>query len=110
MDGQEMAISMAAGPEMLRRPRHRRLGERLIEWGLAACGYVSVLALGGIFALLLWQGAKAFREVPLFEFLTSARWDPTSPEKAGYGILSMVASTALTSVGAMLFTVPLGVG
>lgn len=90
--------------------RRSRFGERLIEWTLAACGYASILVLAGIFALLLWQGAKAFREIPLWEFLTSTRWDPTSPEGARYGILSMVASTALVTLGAMAFTVPLGLG
>ncbi|GAB4275955.1 MAG: phosphate ABC transporter permease subunit PstC [Deferrisomatales bacterium] len=90
--------------------RRSRLGERAIELALAACGYASVVVLGGIFLLLLWQGAKAFREIPLLEFLTSIRWDPTSPEQARYGILSMVASTALVTVGAMAITVPLGLG
>ncbi|RMG85267.1 MAG: phosphate ABC transporter permease subunit PstC [Candidatus Dadabacteria bacterium] len=90
--------------------RRSRFGERFIEWTLAACGYASILVLAGIFALLLWQGAKAFREIPLWEFLTSARWDPTSPEGARYGILSMVASTVLVTLGAMAFTVPLGLG
>ncbi|MBI5442415.1 MAG: phosphate ABC transporter permease subunit PstC [Deltaproteobacteria bacterium] len=81
-----------------------------MEAGLGACGYASVLVLGGIFVLLLWQGAKAFREIPLWDFLSSTRWDPTSPEKAGYGILSLVASTVLTSAGAMCLAVPVGVG
>ncbi len=94
-----------------RRPRRRgRLGERIIELVLAACGYVSVAVLGGIFVLLLWQGAKAFQEVPLWEFLTSIRWDPTSPEGAKYGILYMVASTGLVTLGAMAITVPVGIG
>lgn len=90
--------------------RRGRIGEKLIEVVLAACAYISIIVLGGIFALLLWQGAQAFREIPFWEFITSARWDPTSPEKAGYGILSMVASTFLASFGAMLLAVPVGVG
>ncbi|NOY45719.1 MAG: phosphate ABC transporter permease subunit PstC [Deltaproteobacteria bacterium] len=81
-----------------------------MEGVLALCGYTSVLVLAGIFVLLLWQGARAFREVPLWEFLTTARWDPTSPEGAKYGIGSMVASTFLVTFGAMAFTVPLGIG
>ncbi len=88
----------------------KRPGERCIELLLAASAYISILVLAGIFALLLWQGSKAFSEISLWEFLTSARWDPTSPEKAGYGILSMVFSTFLVSLGAMLITVPIGVG
>lgn len=90
--------------------RRFRAGERLMEGILALCGYTSVLVLAGIFVLLLWQGARAFREVPLWEFLTTARWDPTSPEGARYGIGSMVASTFLVTLGAMAFTVPLGIG
>ncbi len=90
--------------------RRFRAGERLMEGVLALCGYTSVLVLAGIFVLLLWQGARAFREVPLWEFLTTARWDPTSPEGARYGIGSMVASTFLVTLGAMAFTVPLGIG
>jgi phosphate transport system permease protein len=68
------------------------------------------VVLGGIFVLLLWQGIQAFREVNPAQFLGSTRWDPTSPERPGYGILSMIASTALTSLGAMALTVPVGVG
>jgi phosphate transport system permease protein len=111
VDGQEMTLTAAqVSPGRSARVRPGKAFERLIEWTLGACAYTSVLALGGIFALLLWQGAKAFQEVPLLEFLTSSRWDPTSPEKAGYGILGMVASTFLTSLGAMALAVPLGVG
>jgi len=110
VDGSEIALRAREGSVEKVAKRASRLGERVVEFGLAACGYTSILALGGIFALLAWQGAKAFSEIPLGEFLRSTRWDPTSPEQAGYGILSMVASTALTSVGAMLIAVPLGVG
>ena len=105
-----MALNEATRAARIGPARSVRWGERLIEWTLAACGYASVLALTGIFVLLLWQGGKAFREIPLSEFLTSTRWDPTSPVKEGYGILAMVASTFLTSVGALLITVPIGVG
>jgi len=110
------AVEALSGAEVrradaARRPRPRaRWGERLIELLLAGCGYASVAVLGGIFVLLLWQGSRAFREVPLVEFLTTARWDPTSPVKPGYGILSMVASTALVTFGAMALTVPVGIG
>lgn len=92
------------------KKRKGRISEKAIELALAFCAYASILVLGGIFVLLLWQGGQAFREIPLTDFLFSARWDPTSPEKAGYGILSMVASTFLVSFGAMLLAVPIGVG
>ncbi len=108
-----MSQATTAAPDRTaaRRPRRRgRAGEKAIELVFAGCGYVSVAVLGGIFVLLLWQGAKAFREIPLWEFLTSIRWDPTSPEGARYGIGSMVASTGLVTFGAMAITVPVGIG
>lgn len=109
MNAGELTVA-AQGARARPAPRRGRKREALIRLCLAACAYASILVLGGIFALLLWQGAQAFREIPLLQFLTSVRWDPTSPEGAGYGILSMVASTMLTALGAMLFTVPVGIG
>lgn len=105
------AAPLAQAPRApARRKPRSRWGERLVELVLASCGFGSVAVLGGIFALLFWKGAQAFREIPLSQFLTSARWDPTSPVEAGYGILSMVASTALVTLGAMTLTVPVGIG
>ncbi len=37
-------------------------------------------------------------------------WDPTSPEKAEYGILSMIVSTLMVTGGALLLAVPIGIG
>lgn len=105
------ATETISGRDFAVKPRRKGwLAERLIESSLAFCAYLSVFVLGGIFALLLWQGSQAFREIPLGEFLLTSRWDPTSPERAGYGLLSMFASTLFTSLGAMLIAVPVGVG
>ncbi len=52
----------------------------------------------------------AFREIRPSEFLLESNWDPTSPEKAEYGILAMVVSTLLVTGGALLIAVPVGIG
>jgi len=73
-------------------------------------GILAVIILTGIFGLLLYTAFPAFRVIHLKEFLGSTRWDPTSPVKAEYGILSMVVSTLLVTVTAMIIAVPVGIG
>lgn len=73
-------------------------------------GILTVMILVGIFALLLFTSIPAFREIDLKEFFTSHQWNPTSPVKEHYGILSMVASTFMVSLGAMIIAIPIGIG
>ncbi|MCI4445053.1 MAG: phosphate ABC transporter permease subunit PstC [Candidatus Aminicenantes bacterium] len=84
--------------------------EKLIEKLLATSGLLVLMILASIFALLLITTIPAFKEINLKEFLTSSRWDPTSPEKPEYGILSMVVSTLLVTAGALAIAFPLGLG
>jgi phosphate transport system permease protein len=73
-------------------------------------GLLVVVVLIGIFALLVFTSIPAFREISIKEFLTSTDWNPTSYVKPSYGILSMLVSTAMVTLGAMIIAVPLGVG
>jgi len=100
-------------------PRFRRtmsskrwaaLKESAIRAFFQASGILTILVLLGIFATLLATAVPAFREIPVSEFLTKTAWDPTSPEKAEYGILSMIVSTLMVTIGALLLAVPIGVG
>lgn len=85
------------------------LKESLIRKVFQTSGLLAIIVLLGIFALLLYTSIPAFREVSLKEFLTSARWDPTSPERPEYGLLSMLASTVMVTLGALLIAFPVGV-
>ncbi|MGB9836025.1 MAG: phosphate ABC transporter permease subunit PstC [Candidatus Saccharicenans sp.] len=85
------------------------LKEKLIKHLFQVSGLLTVLALLGIFVLLLYTAVPAFREINLKEFFTSTRWDPTSPEKPAYGILSLLASSLLVTAGALVLAFPLGV-
>ncbi|MHB8093607.1 MAG: phosphate ABC transporter permease subunit PstC [Candidatus Aminicenantales bacterium] len=97
--------------ELLRKPKaHSRVGEKAVESFFFACGVLAILVLLGIFLILLTTAIPAFREISVKEFLTSPQWDPTSPEKARYGILSMIVSTLLVTTGSLLIAVPVGVG
>lgn len=73
------------------------------------CGILAILALISIFATLIYTAFPAFKDIHLGEFLTGKIWDPTSPEKAEYGILAMIVSTLLVTVGALLIAVPIGI-
>jgi phosphate transport system permease protein len=90
--------------------RSRRFREAAIRGFFLLNGIATVLILAGIFVLLLTSAVPAFREIKLKEFLTTVLWDPTSPTKPAYGILSQIASTLLVTVAAMLIAVPVGLG
>jgi len=86
------------------------LKESAIRAFFLTCGILAVLVLVGIFATLLTTAIPAFKEIHLSEFLLKKNWDPTSPEKAEYGILSMIVSTLMVTGGALLLAVPIGIG
>lgn len=97
--------------ELLRKRRKLAdLKEAAIRSMFFTSGMLAVLILVGIFGLLLSTAVPAFREVSLGDFLGRTVWDPTSPVKAEYGLLSMIASTLLVTIGAMLIAVPIGIG
>jgi len=94
----------------LKKKKLSRVKEQAIRSFFFSCGMLAILALAGIFIILLTTAFPAFKDISLKEFLGSGRWDPTSPEKAEYGILSMIVSTLLVTAGALLFAVPIGLG
>jgi phosphate transport system permease protein len=74
-------------------------------------GMFVVAVLIGIFILLVSKAAPAFKEIDPAEFLFSINWNPTATfVKPSYGILSMIISTLMVSIGALAIAVPLGIG
>ena len=93
----------------MRKKKWSDLKEAAIRAFFFTCGVLAVLVLVGIFLTLVTTAFPAFREIKLSEFLLKTNWDPTSPEKAEYGILSMVVSTLMVTGGALLLAVPIGI-
>ena len=89
--------------------RGRDIREAAIRSAFFASGMLAVLVLIGIFLTLVATAVPAFREIKLSDFLLKTAWDPTSPEKAEYGILSMLVSTLMVTGGALLLAVPIGI-
>lgn len=73
-------------------------------------GIISVLVLLGIFALLILTSAPAFKEINIKEFLFGPVWNPTSYVKEVYGIVPMITSTFMVTIGALVIAIPLGIG
>jgi phosphate transport system permease protein len=79
-------------------------------WVFRAAGMMAVTVLLGIFAMLVYNGASAFRTIPWVEFFSGAEWRPSAYGRPSYGIGAMVVSTWLVTSGAMMLSIPLGIG
>lgn len=88
----------------------RKIKENIIHGLFLINGLIVVLVLCGIFYILVTTSLPAFKEIGLKEFLMSARWNPTSYYTPSYGIVSMLVSTFMVTVGALFIAIPLGVG
>jgi phosphate transport system permease protein len=79
----------------------------LIEWLLLACAAVSVLTTVGIVAVLIGETVSFLREVSILDFLFGTEWTPLFATQR-FGVLPLVAGTALVSGIAMLVALPAG--
>ncbi len=91
------------------RTRWRHFKETLIEKFFFVHGFFAVIVLLGIFSLLFIEGFPAFRELGLKAFFLNANWNPTSFVKESYGILAILVSTLMVTLGAMAIAVPIGI-
>jgi len=88
-----------------------RIKENIIHGLFFLNGLSVILVLIGIFVLLVTMALPAFKEIRLSEFLFSLSWNPTATfVTPSYGILSMLVSTLMVSIGALLIAIPLGIG
>ena len=98
--------------------RKSKTGERIIETALLACGMLSIFTTVGIIGVLLFETIGFFKtgsvvkEVSVIkffiEFFTDTQWTPLFVKKH-FGVLPLVAGTALTSGIAILVAGPLGI-
>jgi len=87
--------------------RLRRYAERLIEAGLFSAAGASILVTAGIIGVLLIETVAFFRDVSIAEFLFGTVWTPLFASKQ-FGVLPLVAGTALVSAIAMAVAIPAG--
>jgi len=107
-----MASTVAAQPPLYEKPGikslHRRLrGGDEIAWIVTVTFAACVLAVTALIVFELWVGSAASREKFGFSFLTSRLWNPVTDE---YGAYPFVYGTVLTSILALIISIPTGVG
>ncbi len=87
--------------------KRSRPGEVLIQGFLFFCGAISILTTVGIIYELGKESLLFFAspEVNIVDFLTGTKWQPQIGQ---FGILPLVNATLMTSLFAMLISLPLG--
>jgi phosphate transport system permease protein len=70
-------------------------------------GLLTIALLGGIFFMLVYNSVSFFLNSEPLDFFTGFQWNPGN--KGNYGILPLIASTVLVTLGAMAIAVPLGI-
>jgi phosphate transport system permease protein len=98
----QRSLEQIAGPRW-----QKHLPERIIKIILLICSAVTVFTTIGIVSVLVFEAALFFQEVSIVEFLTGTKWTPLFASQ-NFGIWPLVTGTMLTSVGAMVIALPLG--
>jgi phosphate transport system permease protein len=88
----------------------KKYTEKIIQGLFFFNGFLVVIILAGIFTLLVFTALPAFKEINIVEFFTSTVWNPTSYETVTYGIVSLLVSTFMVTLGSLVIAVPLGIG
>lgn len=88
----------------------RKIKEKAIHFFFFFTGILAVFILLGIFLMLFLNGLQTFKDVRPFEFFFTTKWNPSAYGESSYGILSMIVSTFMVTLGAMIIAVPLGIG
>ena len=106
-----MASTAAAQPG-LTKPGNNSLARRLrggdeVAWLITLLFATSVLAVTALLIGELWLGSAASREKFGFAFLSSTMWNPVTDE---FGAYPFLYGTVVTSVVALVISVPIGVG
>jgi phosphate transport system permease protein len=81
--------------------------EPIIERILFCSALLSVLVTAGIISVLLFETLEFLEEVPVADFMFGTEWTPLFANRR-FGVLPLVAGTALVSVIAMAVALPAG--
>lgn len=85
----------------------KRRGETVIEKILVLCAAIFILAIFLITIFIFAKGLPLVAKIGIGDFLFNTQWSPT---KGIFGIGSMFIGSVLITLGALIWTVPLGLG
>ncbi len=83
--------------------------ERLFKYITTFAAFCSIIFLFGIIFSIFREGIPIFKEVGIFDFLFRRSWYPTY-DPPDFGILSLIVGSIVVTAGALLVSIPLGVG
>jgi phosphate transport system permease protein len=69
-------------------------------------GLVCIAILVGIFIMLLYNAVAFFTQIKPLDFISATQWNPSNH----FGLLPLLVSTLLVTLGAMAIAIPLGIG
>lgn len=87
----------------------RNIKEKIIQKLLFISGIIAVVVVFFIIVYLFQDAYPAFTTAGLTEFLTGLKWNPVG-EPPSYGAFPLIVGTLLVTLGAMGFSIPLGIG
>lgn len=79
--------------------------DKITKWVLLLSSFIILLVTGGMIFSLIEGAIPAFKNFG-FQFMFSNNWNPTEG-KENYGALPFIAGTVITSVAALLISLPL---
>ncbi|MDP8266782.1 MAG: phosphate ABC transporter permease subunit PstC [Candidatus Aceula meridiana] len=88
----------------------RRVKDKMIHGLFFLNGIFVVAILLGIFSLLVFTAFPAFKEINILDFLTGSIWNPDAYLEPSYGIVPMLVSTFMVTLGALVVAIPIGIG
>lgn len=89
---------------------HQSRKDYLVKTFFAIISLSVLVILMGIFIFLFVVGAGFFKEVPLQDFFLSSNWNPEGYSGSHWGMLGLLVSTIMITLGALVIAVPIGIG
>ena len=93
----------------------REYVERYVRVALLLCSVVAVLTTFGIVLSLIFESARFFEQVSVFEFLTGLQWSPHTAirddqtgQSGAFGAIPIFAGTFMIMAVAMVIAAPIG--
>lgn len=72
-------------------------------------GLLTILLLGGIFFMLVYNSVAFFIQIKPIDFFTGQQWNPSNSKNPTFGIMPLVVSSFLVTLGSMLIAIPIGI-
>ena len=87
---------------------NRKTVDKTVKIFLLVSAFVAVIVVFFIIIYLFKEGYPAVQKTGIKEFITGLRWNPVG-EPASFGAYPLIVGTLLVTVGAMVFSIPLGI-